>query len=120
MRGVIFHDEIDVEFARHGGLDRIEELAKLRSTVASVALANEPPSRNVEGGEQRWSAVSGVVMASSGRLGRDASAASADCGPAPEFGTSHPHIERWRTPAVRCKGPQPRALWPRRLDRSRA
>ena len=43
-----------------------------------------------------------------GPVGRDALAASADCGPAPGFGISHSHIERWRAPAARRK-PQIRA-----------
>jgi len=68
MRSVIVHDEMDVEFARHGGLDLVEELAELGSTVASVALADDPSGRNVEGGEQRCGAVPRVVMTSSGRL----------------------------------------------------
>jgi hypothetical protein len=65
---VIVHDEMDVEFARHGGLDLVEELTELGSTVASIALADDPSGRNIEGGEQRCGAVPRVVMASSGRL----------------------------------------------------
>ena len=43
MRGVIVHDEMDVEVARHGGLDLVEELAEFGGTVASIALADDPP-----------------------------------------------------------------------------
>src|ERR1700754_4080221 len=65
---VIVHHEMDVEFARHGGLDLVEELAELGSTVASVALADDSSGCNVESGEQRCSAVPLVVVAPSGRL----------------------------------------------------
>lgn len=39
MRGV--HDEMDVEFARHSGLDLVEELTEFGSTVTSLALADK-------------------------------------------------------------------------------
>src|SRR3954465_11065360 len=68
MGGVVIHDEMDVEFARHGSLDLVEELAELSSTVPSVAFADNPSSRDVEGGEQRCGAVPLVVMAPSCRL----------------------------------------------------
>jgi hypothetical protein len=38
--GVIVHDEMDVEFARHCGLDLIQELAELGGAMATVALAD--------------------------------------------------------------------------------
>lgn len=68
MRDVIVHDEMDIEFARYGGLDLVEELAELGSTVAPVALADDPSGRNVEGGEQRCGAVPRVLLAPSGWL----------------------------------------------------
>jgi hypothetical protein len=37
---VIVHDEIDVEFGRHCGLDLIQELAELGGAMATVALAD--------------------------------------------------------------------------------
>ncbi|MET3907537.1 hypothetical protein ABID59_001878 [Bradyrhizobium sp. S3.3.6] len=49
MRDVIVHDEIDVEFARHGGLDLVEQPAELGRKVASIALADDPSGRNNEG-----------------------------------------------------------------------
>lgn len=66
--GVVVHDEMDVELARHSGLDLVQELAELGGTVPSVALADNPSGRNVEGGEQRGGAVSFVIVAPSGRL----------------------------------------------------
>ena len=53
MRDVILHDEMDVEFARYDSFDLVKELAELGGAVAPVALANDPASRNIEGGEQR-------------------------------------------------------------------
>jgi hypothetical protein len=54
--------------SRHGGLDLVEELAELGSAMTSIAPADDPSGRDVDGGEQRCSAVPFVVMASSGRL----------------------------------------------------
>lgn len=42
VRGIVIHDEMDVELARHGGLDLVQELAELGGTVPSVALADDP------------------------------------------------------------------------------
>jgi len=66
--GVVIHDDMDVKFARHGGLDLVEELAELGGTAASIALADDPSGRNVEGGEQRCGAAPFVFMAPSSRL----------------------------------------------------
>lgn len=44
---------MDVEFARYGSLDLVQELAELGRAVAPVALANDPSGRNIEGREQR-------------------------------------------------------------------
>lgn len=110
-RGVIVHDEMDVEFGRHSGLDLVEELTEFGSTVTSLALADGSSGRNVESGEQRCGAMSSVVMLRFGPAGRDASAAWWLRSSA-RIGTSHPRIERHRAPAGRCKGPRRRALWP--------
>ena len=69
MGSVVVHDEMDVEFAWHGGLDLVEELAELGGSVASIALADDPSGRNVEGGEQRRGAVL-IDRASASRLCR--------------------------------------------------
>src|SRR5260364_34086 len=68
MGGVVIHDEIDVEFARHGSFDLVDEPAELSSTVPSVAFANNPSCRDVEGGEQEFGAVPLVVTALTCRL----------------------------------------------------
>ena len=109
MRGV--HDEMDVEFARHSGLDLVEELTEFGSTVTSLALADGSSGRNVESGEQRCGAMWSVVMLRFGPVGRDPSAASWLRSSA-RIGTSHPRIERHRAPAARRIGPRRRALWP--------
>lgn len=50
------------------GLDLVKELAELGGAVAPVALANDPPGRNIEGGEQRCGAMPFGVMAPSSHL----------------------------------------------------
>lgn len=120
VRDVIVRDEIDVEFARYGSLDLVKNLAKFGGAMAPAALANDPSGRNIEAGEQLCGAMAFVRHGIFGPPGRDTSEASAGFGPAPGFGTSHPHTERWRAPAVRRRDPRHRALWPRSSDRSRA
>src|SRR5581483_12312856 len=63
VRGVVVHDEMDIETARDGGLDLVEELAELGGTVAGKAFADDLARRNVERREQRGRAVARVVMA---------------------------------------------------------
>ncbi|WP_158237660.1 hypothetical protein [Bradyrhizobium forestalis] len=48
---------MDVELARHSGLDLVQELAELGGAVPSVPLVDNPSGRNVEAGEQRCGAV---------------------------------------------------------------
>ncbi|MGY4281976.1 hypothetical protein ACVWXO_001196 [Bradyrhizobium sp. LM2.7] len=96
---------MDVEFARHSGLDLVEELTEFGSTVdlPRLALADGSSGRNVESGEQRCGAMSSVVMLRFGPAGRDASAAWWLRSSA-RIGTSHPRIERHRAPAARRIG----------------
>lgn len=68
VRGVIVHDQVNVELGRHACFDLVEELAELGGAMAPVALANDPSGRNIEGGEQRCGTMPFVVMAPSGRL----------------------------------------------------
>lgn len=49
---MIIHDEMDVEVARHGGLDLVEVLAGLDGTVAPIAFTDDPSGRNVEGSDR--------------------------------------------------------------------
>jgi len=68
VRGVIVHDQMNIEFGWYADFDLVEELAELGGAVAPVALANDPSGRNIKGGEQRCGAMSFVVMAPSSRL----------------------------------------------------
>src|SRR6516225_6346025 len=61
--GVVVHDEMDIEIARDGGLDLVEELAKLGGAVAGEAFADHLARRNVERREERDRAVAGIVVA---------------------------------------------------------
>ena len=63
VRGVVVHDEMDIEIARDGGLDLVEELAKLGGAVAGEAFADHLARRNVERREERDRAVAGIVVA---------------------------------------------------------
>src|SRR5260221_2528999 len=59
MSGVVVHDEMHVEIARHVCLDLVAELAELGGAVTRIALADHPPGADVEGGEERGGAVAG-------------------------------------------------------------
>jgi hypothetical protein len=72
-RGILWAEALDGsedvigEFA-HGGLDLIEELAELGSTMASIAPTDDPSGHDVEAANSDVVPVSSVVMAPSGRL----------------------------------------------------
>ena len=61
--GVVVHDEMDIETARDGGLDLVEELAELCGPVTGIALADDLARRNVERREELCRAVTRVVVA---------------------------------------------------------
>ena len=48
---VVVHDDVDVEVGRNVGLDVIQELPELRAAVAPVALSDDRPGGDVEGGD---------------------------------------------------------------------
>jgi hypothetical protein len=73
VRGVIVHGKVNVEVARHSGLDLVKELTELRGAVAPISLADNPPGSDIESGKQRCGAVPAIVMAFCGRAGRAAS-----------------------------------------------
>ncbi|MCK1546501.1 hypothetical protein IVB12_32415, partial [Bradyrhizobium sp. 179] len=116
MRGVIVHDEMDLEFARHSGLDLVVELTEFGSTATSLALRRWLVLSQCR--ERRTAMWCHIFFShpSFGPAGRDASAAWWLRSSA-RIATSHPRIERHRAPAAGRKGPQRRALWPRSLDR---
>jgi hypothetical protein len=49
---VVVGDQMDLEMGGDVGVDDIEELAKLRGSVASVALADDLASGNIEGSKE--------------------------------------------------------------------
>ena len=53
---------MDVEIGRNVGLDMIQELPELRAAMAPVALPDDRPGGDIEGGEQRGRAIALVVM----------------------------------------------------------
>src|SRR5262245_6014179 len=63
VRGVVVHDEMDVETVRDRGLDLVEELAELCGTMTGIAFADDLARRNVERREERGRAVARVVVA---------------------------------------------------------
>ena len=62
VRRVVVHDDMDVEIGRNVGLDMIQELPELRAAMAPVALSDDRPGGDIEGGEQRGRAIALVVM----------------------------------------------------------
>jgi hypothetical protein len=62
VRGVVVQDEVDVELGRHLPIDALQELAELHCPVPAMELPDHFPAGNVEGGEQRGGAVTGVVV----------------------------------------------------------
>jgi hypothetical protein len=70
VRGVVVHDQVHIEIVRYRGLDLIEKFAELGGAMSAIALANDPPRRDVEGSKQRSRAVTGVIMAAPCRLSR--------------------------------------------------
>lgn len=93
MRGVIVHDEMDLELARHSGLDLVEELTEFGSTATSLALRRWLVLSQCR--ERRTAMWCHVFCShpSFGPAGRDASAAWWLRSSA-RIGTSHPRIER--------------------------
>lgn len=93
MRGAIVHDEMDLELARHSGLDLVEELTEFGSTATSLALRRWLVLSQCR--ERRTAMWCHVFCShpSFGPAGRDASAAWWLRSSA-RIGTSHPRIER--------------------------
>lgn len=59
---------MDIEVARNGGLDLVDELAELGGAMASVAFTDDLPGRDIERGKERCRAMASVVMAAPRRL----------------------------------------------------
>ena len=68
MRGVVVHDEVDVDIGRDIRFDRVEEAAELAGAMPAIAFADDWPGGDVERGEQRGRAMPGIVVAAPRRL----------------------------------------------------
>jgi len=62
MGGVIVHDDMNIEVLRYGSLDPIEEPPELGRAMSPIALADDPPGSDVEGGEQGRDAIPCIVV----------------------------------------------------------
>lgn len=62
MRGIVIDDEMDRQVARHTGVDVAQEREKLLMAMPSPALADDRSGSHIQGGEQRRSAVTDIVM----------------------------------------------------------
>ena len=62
MRGVVVHDEVDVDIGRDMRFHRVEEAAELGGPVPGETFADDPPGGDVERGEQRGRAMPGIVV----------------------------------------------------------
>jgi len=63
VSGVVVHDEVNVEFDGHIGLDLIEELGELAASMPRVAAAEHGARGYVEGSAQAGGAVARVIVA---------------------------------------------------------
>jgi hypothetical protein len=109
MRGVIVHDDVNVEAIRDTGVDLFEKIQKLGGPMTLVAFADHESGSDVEGREQRRCAVADVRMArvreceasSAGLVARDQGLVSGSSRrrstPAPDWAA----IDKDR----RCRGP---------------
>lgn len=51
MRGIVIHDDVDIETLRDMGVDLLEEVEKLGRVVALVAFADHEARGDIEGCE---------------------------------------------------------------------
>ena len=88
---IVVHDDVELEIGRNVGLDVIQELPELSAAVAPVALSDDRPGGDVEGGEQRGRAIALVVMSAS--LDLAGPQRQQGLGAIEGLGTSRPHRE---------------------------
>jgi hypothetical protein len=65
VRAVVVHDQMDIEIARHVGIDGAQKLEELGAAMTPVQFADHLAAGDVEGSEQRGRAVAHVVMSAS-------------------------------------------------------
>src|SRR3954468_1027256 len=97
MGRIVVGDQMDVQRCRSFAVDLVQEANELLMPVALGALPQNPPSLDVEGGEQGHRAVHSHGSASS--HGRGSAAAAVASAPGLGSGSSHPLTERWHARA---------------------
>jgi len=60
--GIVVDDQMNVEMLGHDLIDALEELQKLLVTMACLALSEDGPGRDIQGGKQSRGAMANVVM----------------------------------------------------------
>src|SRR5579862_569983 len=60
--GVIVHDQVNVEIARHVALDLAQEAQELAAAMAGITAPDDLAGRRVESGEQAEGSVTGIVV----------------------------------------------------------
>jgi hypothetical protein len=62
MSGVVVDDQVNRELSRYGGVDRFEERQEFLMAMTCLALRQDLPVGNVEGGKERGGAVPLIVV----------------------------------------------------------
>lgn len=62
VRGVIVHDDVDVEIARYGIFDTVKELSEFCRAVPGIAFVDDLAGCDIECCEQRCRAMARIVM----------------------------------------------------------
>ena len=62
MRGIVIHDDVDIETLRDTGVDLLEKVEKLGRAVALVAFTDHEARGDIEGCEQGSGAVTDIAM----------------------------------------------------------
>ena len=68
VRAVVVHDQMDVLIRRHGRVNRLQKLQKLRTTMPSLELPDDLAGGHIQCGKQRRGAVPLVVVGACPRL----------------------------------------------------
>src|SRR5579864_5253606 len=68
VRTVVIQNQVYVERLRHGLIDGVEKLTEFHAPVPPVELADDFPGLDIQGGEQRSSAVPRVVVSTAFHL----------------------------------------------------
>lgn len=102
VRPVVIHDEMDVQFPRHGRIDGIEKMPKLCGSMAPMKLTDHRARLHVERGKQHRGAVAFVVMRAPFGLSRSHRQQRLGAVPTPESAISRRHRTAPRARAGSC------------------